>query len=73
VMSGEQDFKEIVLAQGRPPGSYKFDPPVYALKVARPHHTFNTFYFLDEDLANRVAKAFVHAVELCGGGSKDPF
>jgi hypothetical protein len=29
--------------------------------------------FRDEDMANRVAKAFVHAVELCGGGRKDPF
>jgi hypothetical protein len=28
----------------------------------------------DEDLANRVAKAMLHAVELCGGGSKpEPF
>jgi len=26
--------------------------------------------FRDEDAANRVAKALVHAVELCGGGSK---
>jgi hypothetical protein len=24
-------------------------------------------------MANRVAKALVHAVELCGGGNKDPF
>ena len=32
------------------------------------------YYFLDEDTANRVAKAMVHAVELCGGGSKpEPF
>jgi hypothetical protein len=32
------------------------------------------FYFHDEDTANRVAKAFVHAVELCGGGSQpEPF
>ena len=29
--------------------------------------------FLDEDLSQRVAKALVHAVELCGGGDKDPF
>jgi hypothetical protein len=29
--------------------------------------------FRDEDTANRVAKAMIHAVELCGGGSKDPF
>jgi hypothetical protein len=28
----------------------------------------------DEDLANRLAKAMIHAVELCGGGSKpEPF
>lgn len=27
----------------------------------------------DEDTANRLAKAFAHAVELCGGGNKDPF
>jgi len=31
-------------------------------------------YFRDEDTANRVAKALVHAVELCGGGSEpEPF
>jgi hypothetical protein len=29
--------------------------------------------FRDEETANRIAKAMVHAVELCGGGSKDPF
>lgn len=32
------------------------------------------FYFHDEETANRVAKALVHAVELCGGGSQpEPF
>jgi hypothetical protein len=31
------------------------------------------FYFFDESMANRVAQAMVHAVELCGGGNKDPF
>ncbi len=34
----------------------------------------NTFLFADANLADRVAKAFTHAVELCGGGSKpEPF
>jgi len=28
---------------------------------------------LDEELANRLAKALIHGVELCGGGDKDPF
>ena len=33
-----------------------------------------SWYFTDEDVANRVAKAIVHAGELCGGGSKpEPF
>jgi hypothetical protein len=31
------------------------------------------FYFFDQDLANRVAKAMVHTTELCGGGNSDPF
>jgi hypothetical protein len=31
------------------------------------------FFLPDEDTANRLAKAMVHAVELCGGGDKDPF
>jgi hypothetical protein len=29
--------------------------------------------FDSEDAANRVAKAMLHAVELCGGGNHDPF
>jgi hypothetical protein len=33
----------------------------------------NTFTFRDEDAANRVAKAMLHAVELCGGGKAEPF
>ncbi len=32
------------------------------------------WWFKDDDVANRVAKALLHAVELCGGGSKpEPF
>ncbi len=31
-------------------------------------------HFRDEDAANRVAKAMIHAIELCGGGSApEPF
>ena len=29
--------------------------------------------FAEEDMANRIAKAMLHAMELCGAGSKDPF
>ena len=31
----------------------------------------DNFKFRDEETANRVAKALVHAVELCGGGKKE--
>jgi len=32
------------------------------------------WFFVDEDLANRVANAILHAAELCGGGSRpEPF
>jgi hypothetical protein len=34
---------------------------------------WDAFYFQDADLADRVAKAMTHAIELCGGGNKDPF
>jgi hypothetical protein len=33
----------------------------------------NQFWFRDEQTADRVAKAVLHAVELCGGGNKEPF
>jgi hypothetical protein len=31
------------------------------------------FSFRDEQTADRIAKAMTHAVELCGGGNKEPF
>ncbi|MGA7156571.1 MAG: hypothetical protein WBY53_06980 [Acidobacteriaceae bacterium] len=48
-------------------------PATLELVVHRPHNVVNTFEFQDPDLADRVAKAITHAVELCGGGHKDPF
>jgi hypothetical protein len=48
-------------------------PPVMKLVVRRPHGEQNTFIFTDADLADRVARAMQHAVELCGGGNKDKF
>ncbi|MGA3160753.1 MAG: hypothetical protein ABSC77_06010 [Terracidiphilus sp.] len=49
------------------------NPALSALLVHRAHGVVNLFPFTDADAANRVAKAMVHAVELCGGGNKDPF
>jgi hypothetical protein len=70
VMTMEQDMKEQATAQGHPVWSFRVDPPVFVLKVRRKDKGSNVFDFFDEQLANRLAKAMVHAVELCGGGAK---
>ena len=49
------------------------NPPAIQLSVHHPHGEENFFYFTDADLADRMAKAFTHAVELCGGGNQDKF
>jgi hypothetical protein len=49
-------------------------PAMTALVVRQPHGVENVFTFNDATLADRVAKAMIHSVELCGGGkSKEPF
>jgi hypothetical protein len=50
------------------------NPPMTALVVRQPHGVENVFTFTDAALADRLAKAMVHAVELCGGGkTEEPF
>jgi hypothetical protein len=74
VMPLEQQQKEVDTAAGHPEFSYRFDPSVFVLKMNRTDKGANWLYFFDEQMANRVAKAMVHAVELCGGGGKaEPF
>jgi hypothetical protein len=66
--------------------SARVSPPIFVIEVdlesfpARLYWDPNSgkdhgFFFLyEEEMANRVAKALVHAVELCGGGGKpEPF
>jgi chemotaxis protein histidine kinase CheA len=68
----EQVWKEVDSKAGHTTLSYRSDPPVFVLRVRR-KVGYNELYFTDEEMANRVAKAMVHAIELCGGGDKDPF
>jgi len=49
------------------------NPSAIQLSVHHSHGEENFFYFTDANLADRVAKAFTHAVELCGGGNKEKF
>ena len=69
----EHRTKEAVSKQlGHPEWSNRMDPPVFVIIVKKKNGR-DYFFLYDESLANRIAKALVHAVELCGGGSKDPF
>lgn len=75
VMPMEQVHKEWASRAGHSSLTYSVDPAVFLLRVRRTNtKEVNEFVFVDEQLANRVAKAMVHAVELCGGGSTpEPF
>jgi hypothetical protein len=70
----EQDANNRRHAQaGQPALTYKTDPVVYRLDVTYLGGEDLVLHFRDEEIANRVAKAMLHAIELCGGGSKEPF
>jgi hypothetical protein len=60
-------------ANGNPALDKRQDPPYFALTARSKGNAETPLFFVNEDTANRVAKAMVHAVELCGGGNKDPF
>jgi hypothetical protein len=67
----EQD----ALNRGRAPnqGVFSTEPMIYRLLVTYQGGDSLALRFREEEMANRVAKAMNHAVELCGGGSRDPF
>lgn len=48
-------------------------PPITVMIVYRDDNDDNAFFFTDSTLADRVARAINHAVELVGGGNKEPF
>jgi hypothetical protein len=72
VKACEQDLKEAQSKAGHPEYSNRVDPPVFVI-IVKKKNGGDEFALYDESLAHRIAKALVHAVELCGGGSKDPF
>ena len=60
-------------ANGHPEIDKHQDPPYFAVTAKLRNNTETPLFFSSEEMANRIAKAMVHAVELCGGGSKEPF
>ncbi|MGO9316590.1 MAG: hypothetical protein ACLPXT_10415 [Terracidiphilus sp.] len=69
----EQCRNELYAKRGSSAIVLSTNPPMMVLVVRHPHGVDNDFHFTDADLANRIAKAMLHAVELCGGGGKEPF
>jgi hypothetical protein len=73
VESKDQVIKRQFAAQGHTGIDVRSDPPAFDIVVKLPKGDETEFLSFDEAMANRIAKALVHAVELCGGGNKDPF
>jgi len=60
-------------ANGHPALDKRQEPPYFAVTARLKGNTETPLFFSSEEIANRIAKAMVHAVELCGGGNKEPF
>ena len=73
VMPQEQNQKQVDTRSGHAAWTSRIEPNLFTLVARRPKGVENAFLFSGEEMAGRVAKAMVHAVELCGGGDKEPF
>jgi hypothetical protein len=75
VMTKEQELKVINAQAESHDGTYQVAPAFFVLRVKRVQPLFNDLYFHDEGTANRVAKAMLRAVDLCGGSNShsEPF
>lgn len=75
VMTLEDEANRAAAADGHPDDKVIIPAPApFALVITLKNHQRVHFLFSDEQLANRVAKAMIHAIDLCGGpAGKDPF
>jgi hypothetical protein len=72
VLPQSQNQNQVDSSSGHIDWNSRIAPNLFTLIARRPKGVVNVFLFSDEEMANRVAKAITHAVELCGGG-KDAF
>ncbi len=73
VLPDEQDWQMFLVRSGDSTKTVKDVPDIFALVIKLPGRD-PTIRFYEQAMADRVAKALVHAVELCGGGPKpEPF
>jgi hypothetical protein len=74
VKPAEQYLTEMNTQNPQPTLINSTNPPAVALLLRLNKSSGFVFFFLtDASIADRVAKAMTHAIELCGGGRKDPF
>jgi hypothetical protein len=73
VVSQEENQHQVDARNRHDTWQSRITPPVFVLVARRPKKVENAFLFSEEDMAHRVAKAMVHAVEVCGGGNNEPF
>jgi hypothetical protein len=74
VLPDEQDWQMYLVHNGDTTKTVKDVPDISALVINLPGGRDPTIRFYEQEMADRVAKAMVHAVELCGGGPKpEPF
>jgi hypothetical protein len=73
VLPIEQDWRDNDTRHGHAAWIYSADPGAFVLRLNLKLGDHQSFYFYDADSANRVAKAIVHAVELCSVGSQPGF
>lgn len=73
VLPQEENQQQVDTRNGHDNYQSRITPPLFALVVNRPKQLDNVFLFSEEEMAHRVAKAMIHAVELCGGGTNEPF
>ncbi|MGA2834581.1 MAG: hypothetical protein ABSE55_16050 [Terracidiphilus sp.] len=73
VMKAEKWIQDYGAGTSNPGGRVEVTPDTFFLVVKQTKGKEDRFA-LDEVMANRIAKAMIHAVELCGAGSKpEPF
>jgi len=74
VLPDEQDWQMYLVHIGDTTKTVKDVPDIYVLNVKLPRGIDHSIRFYEQEMADRVAKALLHAVELCGGGPKpEPF
>jgi hypothetical protein len=74
VLPDEQDWQMYLARIGDSTKTVKDVPDITALVFKLNNGQDPTIRFYEQEMADRVAKALVHAVELCGGGPKpEPF